>query len=47
MARRYDRCRMVVQNSVQLSEWEKTAAEHEEDAGRLQGESLAALAAPI
>ncbi|HET9103915.1 MAG TPA: FAD-dependent oxidoreductase [Solirubrobacteraceae bacterium] len=47
MERRYDRCRMVVQNSVQLSEWEKSAAEHEEDAGRLQGESFASLAAPI
>lgn len=47
MERRYERCKMVVQNSVQLSEWEKNAAEHEEDAGRLQGESLAALAAPI
>lgn len=47
MDRRYERCKMVVQNSVQLSEWEKNAAEHEEDAGRLQGESLAALAAPI
>lgn len=47
MDRRYERCRMVVQNSVQLSEWEKNAAEHEQDAGRLQNESLASLAAPI
>ena len=47
MDRRYERCRMVVHNSVQLSEWEKNAAEHEEDAGRLQNESFAALAAPI
>ncbi len=47
MERRYERCRMVVENSVQLSEWEKTAAEHGEDAGRLQVESFAALAAPI
>jgi 2-polyprenyl-6-methoxyphenol hydroxylase-like FAD-dependent oxidoreductase len=47
MERRYERCKMVVQNSVQLSEWEKSAAEHEADAGRLQNESLAALAAPI
>jgi 2-polyprenyl-6-methoxyphenol hydroxylase-like FAD-dependent oxidoreductase len=47
MERRYERCRMVVENSVQLSEWEKNAAEHEEDAGRLQTESLMALAAPI
>jgi 2-polyprenyl-6-methoxyphenol hydroxylase-like FAD-dependent oxidoreductase len=47
MARRYERCRMVVENSVQLAEWEKSAAEHGEDAGRLQAESIAALAAPI
>jgi 2-polyprenyl-6-methoxyphenol hydroxylase-like FAD-dependent oxidoreductase len=47
MDRRYERCRMVVENSVQLSEWEKNAAEHEEDAGRLQTESFMALAAPI
>jgi 2-polyprenyl-6-methoxyphenol hydroxylase-like FAD-dependent oxidoreductase len=47
MERRYERCKMVVENSVQLSEWEKNAAEHEEDAGRLQTESFMALAAPI
>jgi 2-polyprenyl-6-methoxyphenol hydroxylase-like FAD-dependent oxidoreductase len=47
MERRYERCRMVVENSVQLSEWEKNAAEHGEDAGRLQNESFAALSAPI
>jgi 2-polyprenyl-6-methoxyphenol hydroxylase-like FAD-dependent oxidoreductase len=45
--RRYERCRMVVENSVQLAEWEKNAAEHGQDAARLQGESIAALAAPI
>jgi 2-polyprenyl-6-methoxyphenol hydroxylase-like FAD-dependent oxidoreductase len=47
MARRYERCRMVVENSVQLSEWEKDAARHGQDAGRLQYESLVALAAPF
>lgn len=47
MERRYERCKMVVQNSVQLSEWERNAAAHEEDAGRLQVESFTALAAPI
>ena len=47
MERRYERCKMVVRNSVQLSEWEKNAAEHEGDAGRLQTESFASLAAPI
>jgi 2-polyprenyl-6-methoxyphenol hydroxylase-like FAD-dependent oxidoreductase len=47
MERRYERCKMVVENSVQLSEWEKDAAAHGEDAGRLQNESFAALAVPI
>jgi 2-polyprenyl-6-methoxyphenol hydroxylase-like FAD-dependent oxidoreductase len=47
MERRFERCRMVVENSVQLAEWEKNAAEHGEDSARLMGESLAALAAPI
>jgi naringenin degradation protein FdeE len=47
MLRRFDRCRMVVENSVQLSEWEKSAADHGEDAARLQNESFAALAADI
>jgi 2-polyprenyl-6-methoxyphenol hydroxylase-like FAD-dependent oxidoreductase len=47
MDRRFERCRMVVENSVQLSEWEKNAAEHEQEAGRLQTESFMALAAPI
>ncbi|WP_433171409.1 FAD-dependent oxidoreductase [Actinoallomurus sp. CA-150999] len=47
MRRRFDRCRMVVENSVQLSEWEKSAAEHGADAARLQNESFAALAAEI
>ncbi len=47
MARRFERCRLVVENSVQLAEWEKNAAQHGEDSARLMGESLAALAAPI
>jgi 2-polyprenyl-6-methoxyphenol hydroxylase-like FAD-dependent oxidoreductase len=47
MERRFDRCRMVVENSVQLSEWEKNASEHAEDAAQLQNESFAALAAEI
>jgi 2-polyprenyl-6-methoxyphenol hydroxylase-like FAD-dependent oxidoreductase len=47
MDRRYERCKMVVENSVQLSEWERNAAENEENAGRLQTESFMALAAPI
>jgi 2-polyprenyl-6-methoxyphenol hydroxylase-like FAD-dependent oxidoreductase len=47
MERRFERCRMVVENSVQLSEWEKDAARHGEEAGRLQYESFVALAAPF
>lgn len=47
MERRFERCKMVVENSVQLSEWERNAAEHEEDAERLQTESFIAIAAPI
>jgi 2-polyprenyl-6-methoxyphenol hydroxylase-like FAD-dependent oxidoreductase len=46
MARRFDRCRMVVENSVQLAEWEKNAAAHADESARLMGESLAALASP-
>jgi hypothetical protein len=46
MARRFERCRMVVENSVQLAEWEKNAAAHADDSAQLMGESLAALAAP-
>jgi 2-polyprenyl-6-methoxyphenol hydroxylase-like FAD-dependent oxidoreductase len=44
--RRYDRCRMVVENSVQLGEWEK---DHTEDAdpGGLSASSWAALAEAI
>jgi hypothetical protein len=37
----------VVENSVQLSEWEKDAARHGEEAGRLTYESFVALAAPF
>jgi 2-polyprenyl-6-methoxyphenol hydroxylase-like FAD-dependent oxidoreductase len=47
MERRYERCRMVVENSVQLNEWDLSAAEHGEESARLLGESLAALAEPI
>ncbi|MBV8217464.1 MAG: FAD-dependent oxidoreductase [Solirubrobacterales bacterium] len=47
MDRRYERSRLVVENSVQLAEWEKNAAAHGEDSAQLMGESYAALAAPI
>lgn len=48
MRRRYERCRMVVENSRQLGEWEQNAVP---EAGRLSAElteqSWAALAEPI
>ena len=44
--RRYDRCRMVVENSVQLGEWEKEANE-DADPGGLSASSWAALAEAI
>lgn len=47
MKRRYERCRMVVANSVILAEWEKDAAAHGEDSAQLIGESMAALAEAI
>lgn len=47
MDRRYERCRMVVENSVQLNEWDLSAAEHGDESARLLGESIAALAEPI
>lgn len=44
--RRYDRCRMVVENSVQLGEWEKHPTE-DADPGGLSASSWAALAEAI
>jgi len=44
--RRYDRCRMVVENSVQLGEWEKHPTE-DADPGGLSATSWAALAQPL
>jgi len=45
-ARRWERCRMVVENSARLGEIEKTGGDKEEHR-RIMGESLRALAAPI
>jgi 2-polyprenyl-6-methoxyphenol hydroxylase-like FAD-dependent oxidoreductase len=47
MARRYDRCRMVVENSLQLGEWEKHPEDATADPGGLSERSWAELAAPI
>jgi 2-polyprenyl-6-methoxyphenol hydroxylase-like FAD-dependent oxidoreductase len=43
---RWERCRLVNENSLQLGEWEKHPAEPGADPGRLIGESLAFLAQP-
>jgi 2-polyprenyl-6-methoxyphenol hydroxylase-like FAD-dependent oxidoreductase len=45
-ARRWERCRMVVENSVRLAEIETSGGDANEHA-RLMGQSMGALAAPI
>jgi 2-polyprenyl-6-methoxyphenol hydroxylase-like FAD-dependent oxidoreductase len=47
MARRYERCGMVVENSRQLSEWERTPNAPGADPTALMAASMQALAAPI
>jgi 2-polyprenyl-6-methoxyphenol hydroxylase-like FAD-dependent oxidoreductase len=47
MARRYERCRIVVENSVQLGEWEKTPDAPGANPTALIQASMKALAAPI
>jgi hypothetical protein len=47
MERRWERCRMVVENSTQISEWERAPAGAGGDAAALTGQSMAALAQPI
>jgi 2-polyprenyl-6-methoxyphenol hydroxylase-like FAD-dependent oxidoreductase len=47
MARRYERCRIVVENSWQLGEWEKTPDVPGADPTALIQASMKALAAPI
>ena len=47
MARRYERCRIVVENSWQLGEWEKTPDAANADPTALISASMRALAAPI
>jgi 2-polyprenyl-6-methoxyphenol hydroxylase-like FAD-dependent oxidoreductase len=44
---RYERCRMVVENSVQLGEWEKDPKSPRADYVKLMDESMRALAQPI
>jgi 2-polyprenyl-6-methoxyphenol hydroxylase-like FAD-dependent oxidoreductase len=47
MARRYDRCRIVVENSLQIGEWQKHPGQPDADPARLARESQALLAQPI
>jgi 2-polyprenyl-6-methoxyphenol hydroxylase-like FAD-dependent oxidoreductase len=47
MERRYERCRLVVENSLQLGEWEKRPDDPDADPAGLSNASFAALAAPI
>lgn len=47
VARRYERCRLVVENSYQLGEWEKNPNLPGADPVGLQSRSFAALAKPI
>jgi 2-polyprenyl-6-methoxyphenol hydroxylase-like FAD-dependent oxidoreductase len=45
--RRFDRCKMVVDNSIQLGVWEQHPDDPEADPGGLSGTSWAALAEPF
>ena len=45
--RRYERCRLVVENSIQLGEWEKDPKSPRADYVRLMDESMRTLAQPI
>ena len=47
MERRYERCRLVVENSIQLGEWEKHPDDPDADPAGLSNASFATLAAPI
>ncbi len=47
MRRRYDRCRLVVENSLQLGEWDKHPGEPGADPAGLSEATFAALAAPF
>lgn len=46
MARRYERCRLVVENSLQLVEWEKNPTAPDADFNGLTNQSLMKLAEP-
>jgi 2-polyprenyl-6-methoxyphenol hydroxylase-like FAD-dependent oxidoreductase len=46
-ARRYERCRMIVQNSEQLGEWEKNRGSPDDDTVGVVARSYQALAQPV
>jgi hypothetical protein len=45
--RRHERCRMVVENSLQLGDWEKDSALPRASYVKLMEESMQSLAQPI
>jgi 2-polyprenyl-6-methoxyphenol hydroxylase-like FAD-dependent oxidoreductase len=47
MERRFERCRLVVENSLQLGEWEKRPDDPEAEPAALSNASFGALAAPF
>jgi 2-polyprenyl-6-methoxyphenol hydroxylase-like FAD-dependent oxidoreductase len=47
MARRYERCRLVVENSILLGEWEQHPDAPDANPGRVVGETFAAVAQPL
>lgn len=47
MKRRFERCRLAVENSLQLGEWEKHTDDPNADPAALSVASFAALAAPF
>ena len=47
MARRYERCRLVVENSVLLGEWEQHPDTPGADPRRVVEETFAAVAQPL
>jgi naringenin degradation protein FdeE len=47
MTRRFERCRLVVENSILLGEWEQHPETPGADPGRVVGETFAAVAQPL
>ena len=47
MRRRYERCRMVVENSLQLGEWDKNPGDPQANPAGLSDATFATLAAPF